>query len=64
MGNPLKYPKLRWPIELRIESTGDQRFLLIRDPVGITRDPLLLVPDVAPIIATFEGALSVEDIVK
>lgn len=62
MGDPLEYPKLRWPLDIRLERLESQDVLLISCPLGITRDPLLLVPAVGPIIGSFEGRLSIQEI--
>jgi AmmeMemoRadiSam system protein B len=62
MSDPLLYPKLRWPIDLRIETIGDQEILLVSCPLGISPQPLGLVAAVAPIVAEFEGRLSLEEI--
>ncbi len=60
--DPLKYPKLRWPLNIRLESLPDQHVLLIECPVGITPEPLGLVPLVSPLLHLFDGRHSVEDI--
>ncbi len=58
-----RYPKLRWPIDLRIENVSSQEVLIISCPLGISPQPVALVAAVAPIVACFEGNLSVEEIV-
>ena len=60
----LRFPKLRWPLDLRFERVEQQEVLILRCPLGITPQPLLLVPAVAPIIASFEGQHSVESIAQ
>ncbi len=62
MSNHLQYPKLRWPLDLRIEKLAGQEVLIMRCPMGIAEEPLLLVAAVAPIVACFEGQLSIDDI--
>ncbi len=62
MSDPLNYPKLRWPIDTRIEKIENQEVLIISCPLGIAERPLLLVPAVAPIISCFDGTLSLADI--
>ncbi|MFM1847974.1 MAG: hypothetical protein RL417_1448, partial [Pseudomonadota bacterium] len=62
MSRPLEYPKLRWPIDLRIERVQNQEILLVTCPLGISPQPLGLVAAVAPIISEFEGKLSVDEI--
>ncbi len=56
------YPKLRWPLDLSVEQIEGKAILLIRDPLGIAPRPLALVAAVTPLIASFEGKLSVEEI--
>ena len=62
MSNPLEYPKLRWPIDLRIEKVDSREILLVTCPLGISPEPLGLLAAVAPIIGQFEGRLSVDEI--
>ncbi|MCO6431051.1 MAG: AmmeMemoRadiSam system protein B [Deltaproteobacteria bacterium] len=62
MSGVLEYPKLRWPLEMRLESIEDQEVLLINCPIGVATKPLLLIPAVAPILSCFQGNLSVSDI--
>ncbi len=57
-----KYPKLRWPLDIKLESYEGQKILLIRCPTGISEEPLLLVPAVGPLIACFDGKTSVPEI--
>lgn len=64
MSDHLKFPKLRWPLDLRIEKLAGQEVLIVRCPLGISEEPLLLVAAVAPIVASFEGRLSVDEIHK
>lgn len=61
--NPIiRFPKLRWPLELRFHQAEGRNLLLIRDPAGISPTPLLLIPEVAPIVSCFEGNLSIDEI--
>lgn len=60
--DPYRYPKLRWTLDIRMEEAQGQRVLLLRDPLGIAERPLLLVPEVAPLIAKFDGRIAVEEI--
>jgi AmmeMemoRadiSam system protein B len=62
MDDPLKYPKLRFPIDLRIERVDTSEILLVSCPLGISPEPLGLIAAVAPIVAHFEGKLSVDQI--
>jgi hypothetical protein len=62
MDTTYTYPKLRWPLDIHLHSAGDDHALVVRCPLGITERPLLLVPAVAPIISTFDGAQSFQQI--
>ena len=64
MSDPLNYPKLRWPIDLRLERIEDQEVLIITCPLGISENPLVLISAAAPIISCFEGNLSVDEITE
>lgn len=63
MDRHLEYPRLRWPIDMRIETVDGQQVLLLSCSLGIAPAPLGLVAAVSPIIACFEGSLSVAEIV-
>ena len=65
----LKRPKLRWPLEVRMvpleSGEGDQsesQAILMQCPLGISSQPLLLVPAVGPLLSAFDGEHSVEEI--
>jgi AmmeMemoRadiSam system protein B len=62
MTDPLKYPKLRWPLDVRLERLENEQALIINCPIGVAAKPLLIKPAFAPLIAQFEGRLSVDDI--
>lgn len=62
MSDPYRYPKLRSPIDIRVEKIEGQDVLLLNCPLGISPAPLLLVAAVGPIISCFEGRLSLEEI--
>lgn len=64
MGDPLTYPKLRWPIDIRLERLEGKEVLLLSCPLGISQNPLLLVPAVGPVLSCFEGNLSIHDIAQ
>lgn len=64
MNNPLKYPRLRWPLDIRLERIDKQQVLIVGCPLGISEKPLGLIPAVGPILACFEGQLSVEEIAE
>ena len=48
-------PRLRSPLDLRIESVEGVEALLIRCPVGISSTPLFLNPAVVPIVQALDG---------
>lgn len=48
-------PRLRAPLDLRIESVEGEQALLIRCPIGISSTPLFLNPAVVPIIQSLDG---------
>lgn len=58
------FPKLRWPIEIRKEHWEGESTLIFSCPLGVAPEPLLLKGAVAPIVACFEGALSIEQIAQ
>ena len=65
MSNRITHPKLRWPLDIRIHSLGEgHNALVLQCPMGISSKPLVLVPEVAPILRCFEGALSIDDILS
>jgi len=64
MNDPLKFPKLRWPLDIKFEKVEGQEIFLMRCPIGISKEPLLLVPAVAPIVGSFDGSQSVDAIVS
>jgi len=57
-----EYPKLRWPIDIRLEEIEKEQVLLITCPKGITGTPLALVAAVAPVVTCFDGSASVDEI--
>ncbi len=64
MTDPLHYPKLRWPIDVRMDQSQDQPVLVIQCPLGISPQPLILKSAVAPLLAHFEGQLSIDQIAQ
>jgi len=59
-----EYPKLRWPIDIRLEELEKEQVLLITCPKGITASPLALVAAVAPVVTCFDGSSSVDEITQ
>ena len=64
MSGVYEFPKLRWPIDVRIEKIDSDEILLLMCPLGVSSSPLALVPAVAPVISCFEGNLSVKQILE
>lgn len=64
MNDPYRYPKLRWPIDLKFEKVENNEILVLRCPLGVAAQPLLLVPQVAPLIAHFDGQTEIAAIVS
>ena len=62
MNTPDSKPKLRWPIDLRIENFDGNDLLIVTCPAGISLKPLALVAAVAPIVQCFDGTLTVDEI--
>lgn len=60
----LTHPKLRWPLDLNIDRSGSEHLLILRCPLGISPQPLVLKAAVAPLIAKFEGQLSIDQIAE
>ncbi len=56
------HPKLRWPININVETVENQNILVISCPQGLVDNPLTLVAGVAPIISEFNGQNSIENI--
>ena len=60
--DPFEYPKLRWPIEMRLDKVQGQQALVLRCPIGIAERPLVLRPAVIPILNSCNGSASVAEI--
>lgn len=60
----LQYPKLRWPLDVRLQKFGDKEAIILQCPLGITPQPLALHSAVAPLLQCFDGSLSVEQIAE
>lgn len=59
----LEFPRLRWPLDLRLEEVGQEQVLLFTCPLGISQ-PLALIEAVAPVIWCFNGSMSVTQILE
>lgn len=64
MGDPLHYPKLRWPLDIRMERLETEEAIVISCPLGISSRPLVLKAAVGPILAQFEGRLSIDEVTE
>ena len=60
--DPLNFPKLRWPIDIRQENVNQQEIIVLRCPLGISEQPLGLFAAVAPLLARFTGQESCQQI--
>lgn len=58
--NHLHYPKLRWPLEMRLEQMEEQQVLVLSCPLGIAEKPLGLIAGVAPLLHRFNGSNSLD----
>lgn len=56
------HPKLRWPLDLRVESYDGQRILIVNCPIGVSPEPLILVEAAAPLVSSMDGSLSLDDL--
>jgi hypothetical protein len=52
---PSSHPTLR-PLDIRWVQDGDATWLMLRDPLGISQDPLLIPAAAAPLLALCDGA--------
>lgn len=63
MEKHLEFPKLRWPIDLKLhEIENNKPVLVITCPLGLTLEPLCLIPEVSAVIQLFDGSNSVNQI--
>jgi MEMO1 family protein len=60
----ITYPKLRWPLDIRLERIdANNEALVIMCPLGVS-SPLALVPAVGPVIGAFDGQISTSEILN
>ena len=64
MHDPLKYPRLRFPIDARMEHIQNQDVVVLRCPIGVAKQPLVLNAVVGPVLSCFNGDNSTEDILQ
>ena len=57
-------PKLRWPIEIRLEQVGQDQVLYMNCPHGLNPQPLVLVRAIAPVVGALDGTKSIIQILK
>ena len=62
MRDPLVYPKLRWPIDLRLDKVGDRVGVIVSCPLGITPRPIFVIAAAAPVLSCFDGKHSITEI--
>lgn len=62
--DPLLYPKLRWPLEVRQQDFDGKNIIVLSCPLGIADKPLGLLAAVGPILGCFEGKLSIDEIAE
>jgi AmmeMemoRadiSam system protein B len=62
MTSDISFPKLRHPIEIRLQKIENEEIILINCPLGISKTPLALIPAIGPVLASFEGVLSRQEI--
>lgn len=54
-------PRLRWPLDISAQELADKRrVLILRCPLGISEQPLVLLSEIAPVIAAFDGEKTCE----
>jgi AmmeMemoRadiSam system protein B len=58
------FPKLRWPLDIRVEQYQGQRLYVLQCPLGIAPKPLVLHEVAGLILPRFDGSQSIEQIVK
>lgn len=57
-------PKLRSPLDMRIEQIPQGEVLILTCPIGVTDQPLVLVAATAPIVACLDGTRTVRQITE
>ena len=58
----LNKPKIRWPIDIHTQEVEGQHVIILNCPVGIAKEPLVLIASVGPLLGKFEGNETVEEI--
>ena len=56
-------PKLRWPLDLRVERTPEQQVIVLRCPLGVAPRPLALKIAAGPLLNCLNGEFSAAEIV-
>jgi MEMO1 family protein len=57
------HPKLRWPLDIQTQEWESERVLILRCPLGIVDQPLVLNAVVAPILGCLDGSRSTDSII-
>ena len=58
----LQKPKIRWPIDIHTQEVEGQLVIILNCPIGISKEPLVLIAGVGPLLGQFEGNKTVEEI--
>lgn len=64
MRDPYVFPKIREPIDVRLETVEGSEAIVLLCPLGLTPEPLVLLGAVAPLLGHFDGNHSVDRIVE
>jgi AmmeMemoRadiSam system protein B len=57
------HPKLRWPLDIQAHEWESERVLVLRCPIGVVDQPLVLNAVVGPILGRLDGSRSIDSIV-
>ena len=55
-------PKLRLPLNISLQAFEQSHGIVIQCPLGVTERPLILIPELAPILAKLDGSASLDDL--
>ncbi|NLF24132.1 MAG: AmmeMemoRadiSam system protein B [Deltaproteobacteria bacterium] len=64
MEDSFKYPRLRFPIDARVERIQNQELIVLRCPIGVAERPLILSAATVPLLACFNGQTSDAEILS
>lgn len=60
----LRFPKLRWPLDLQIHEIEGAKTLIVTCPIGMSPQPLGLNAVVVPLLREFRGELSLDELLQ